>query len=141
MSDHIQEVSKALDSVERCLRKVKALHVNSAEAKGSVRDFVRSYFERSRPGLLAAVSVEEALAQLDRLMQDLLRYSQRRTSIDDYRRCLTASKRALSEVELCALNSLNNPTPLAPFEPRQTRILESLRKINSGAAAAYEQGL
>lgn len=141
MSDHIQEVSKALDSVERCLRKVKAFHVNSAETKNSIRDFVRGYFERSRPGLLSSVSAEQELAQLDGLMQDLLRYSQRRTSIDDYRRCLSASKRALSEIELRSLNSLSNPTSLAPFEPRQTRILESLRKINAAAADAYEQGL
>jgi hypothetical protein len=141
MSDQIQEVCKALESVERSLRKVKALHVNSAETKESIRNFVRAYFERSRSGLLATVSGEQELAGLDGLMQDLLRYSQRRTSVDDYRRCLSASKRAISEIELRSLNSLGHSPLLTPFEPRQTRILESLRKINPAAADAYEQGL
>lgn len=141
MSDQIQEVSNALESVERCLRKVKALHVNSAEAKSCVRDFVRGYFGQSRLQLLALVSAEVELAPLDGLMQDLLRHSQRRARLGDYRQCLTAAKRALSEIELRSLASLHAPASIAGFEPRQTRILESLRKINAPAADAYEQGL
>jgi len=141
MSDHIQEVSNALESVERCLRKVKALHVNSAATKNSVRDFVRGYFGQSRPQLLALVSDEAELAALDGLMHDLLRHSQRRALLNDYRRCLNAAKRAVSEIELRSLSLSRGSEVVTEFEPRQTRILESLRKINAAAADAYEQGL
>jgi len=141
MSDQIQEVSNALESVERCLRRVKALHVNSAETKSRIREFVRGYFGQSRPQLLALISTEAELATLDGLMQDLLRYSQRRARLDDYRQCLNAAKRALSEIERHSLSPFRVHLPVAGFEPRQTQILVSLRKINASAADAYEQGL
>jgi hypothetical protein len=141
MSNHIDQLSQALESAERSLRKVKALHVNTAETKSNVRELVRSYFEQARPTMLAALSGEGEMTLFDGAMQELLRCTQRRTRVEDYRRSLAASKRALSEIELRSLGSLGGSTPNTSFEPRQARILENLRKVNAAAADSYEQGL
>src|ERR1051326_2752482 len=141
MSDPIQQVGQALECAERQLRKVRALHVNTAKVKNTMRELVRNFFERSRPEMLAACSGKGDLVSFDDAMQELLRCTQRRARVDDYRQCIAASKHALSEIELLSLRSLNSSSPDVSFEPRQTRVLESLRKINAAAADAYEQGL
>ena len=141
MNDPVKKVLEELDGVERLIRKVRALHVNTRAAKDGIREFVRNYFGEWRPSLVVASSNEAELANLDVVMQELLRSTQSRTPVADYRAAIGVARRALGELELKLLRPHAQQAASTSLEPRHQRILESLRKLSPSAANSYAQGL
>ncbi|MBI5910682.1 MAG: hypothetical protein HY848_12110 [Betaproteobacteria bacterium] len=141
MSDAVQKLSEGLDAVDRLIRKIKARHVNTKAAKDSIRILVRNYFEEWRPSFVAVLGTETELSVLDQTMQELLRFTQRRTRVADYREAIAIARRALGELELRLLQPGNQRSPGVYFETRHQRIVESLRRLSPSAANYYEQGL
>src|SRR5262249_29121066 len=110
-------------------------------AKGRVRSCVLFYFETARPLLAKLVGEDVTLTTLDNEMQELLRCSQRRALITDYRRLLKRAKEALSELELKSLGRRSITPASGSAERHHQRILDMLKKICPSAALSYEQAL
>lgn len=141
MHDPIQEVRRALGEAERFLQKVKSIHLNTDTHKDTFRKLVKNYFNNCRPAMRQALARDDELRLLDNAMQDLLRYTQRRALVKDYRRQIKDARRALDHIETLWLSSPSVRNPSNNIEPRLGRILESLRNVVPDAAAAFEQGL
>lgn len=141
MNDPVKKILEGLDGIDRLIRKVKALHVNTKAAKDGIREFIRNYFGELQPSLVVASRNEAELANLDGIMQELLRFTQSRTPVADYRAAIGVAKRALGELELKLLRPSRQQATGTSFEPRQHRILESLKRLSTSAANSYEQGL
>lgn len=141
MSDTVQKLSERLDAVDRLIRKIKARHVNTKAAKDSIRILVRNYFEEWQPSFVSALGTEAELSVFDKTMQELLRFTQHRTLVADYREAISTARRALGELELKMLRPNNQPDARVHFETQHQRILDSLVKLNPSAANSYEQGL
>jgi RNA processing factor Prp31 len=129
-----------LASLGRVVQRVKAKHVNTRSAREKVRSCVRSYFENVRPNLERLVG-EDAMGRLDNEMQALLRCTQHRTLVSDYRSLLNGAREAVAELELKSLGQSNTFTTNAPGEPRHLRILTMVETLCPSAAFSYEQAL
>jgi hypothetical protein len=130
-----------LDGIGRRLKRVSAQHLNSRDDKEAVKAVVGRYFSQHRRRIVKAVKSEGELTSLDGSMQDLLRCAQRRALVSEYRELVKACQSTLDELETKSLRSSESEVPHSGLEPREHRILETLRKVNPSAALSYEQAL
>jgi hypothetical protein len=130
-----------LASLGRVVQRVKAKHVNTRSAKEKVKSCVRSYFENVRPNLEKVVGEDVMLGRLDNEMQALLRCTQHRTLVSDYRSLLTGAREAVAELELKSLGRRNASVTGTPGEPHHQRILIMIQSLCPSAALSYEQAL
>jgi len=135
----LEELRYELETLRKRLLRVKSRHVNRAEDKDAVRQFVRRYFEVHRGNLLSRVG-DDALRSLDGTLQELLKCAQRRTAITRYRRLLGACERDINQLESVGIASLG-PKHMSAFAEREQVLIDSLERICPSAAASYEQGL
>jgi hypothetical protein len=141
VNETFDRLQTELDSLGRLVQRIKARHVNTKATKDRVRSCVHVYFENARPLLTKLVGEDVTLERFDNEMQELLRCTQRRAFVADYRSLLRGAREALSELELKSLGR-HNPTPgNTSVEPHHRRILEVLSKICPSAALSYEQAL
>ncbi|HLI29750.1 MAG TPA: hypothetical protein VKV79_01465 [Terriglobia bacterium] len=140
MKETFHAIGTELTSLERTIQGIKAKHLNTKKAKEEVRSFVYRYFSEWRVVLAAKLGQNGSLASLDSDLQDLLRCTQHRTLLTDYRKTLKAARASLSSLELQAVLPPAAPT-LQPFEKQHQKILEILRQICPTAAISFEQGL
>lgn len=141
MVDPLRQLGAELESLDRAVRKIKALHVNVKDTKENVRATIYRYFNERRPGLVNSVGDDSVLTRLDSEMHELLRCTQQRTSVKDYRDLLRRAHEALSELEL----RLIRPKPQASAPPTHNRqhqqILEMLEGVCPSAGRSFRQGL
>jgi Predicted pPIWI-associating nuclease len=127
-------------SLQRLVSGVKAKHVNKKETIEAFRSFVYRYFSDIRPELLQVIGEPARLADLDVEMQELLRCTQRRASVSDYRFRLKQARNALSAIELLTVSARSfGPDQVA--DGRDQAVLDSLKRICEAAATSYEQAL
>jgi len=141
VNDTFNGLATELDSLGRIVQRIKARHVNTKAAKNRARSCVHLYFENARPLLSKLIGEDVTLTRLDNEMQELLRCTQRRALVADYRSLLKGAKEALSDLELKSLGRRNITPSRTAAEPHHDRILEMLRKICPSAAVSYEQAL
>jgi hypothetical protein len=134
-------IGDELRSLERAIQSTKAKHVNTKKAKENVRSFVYRYFNDWRVILAAKLGQNGSLASLDSALQELLRCTQHRTPLPEYRKTLKAVSASLSALEVQAVLPLAASPASKPVEKRHERILEILQKICPTAAVSFEQGL
>lgn len=141
MSEVLRTLESELGSLERVIQKTRAQHVNTRNAKNAVKAFVQRYFSEWRSALSAALGRNGHLSALDGEMHELLRCTQRRALVNEYRNRLRAARRAIDTLELLILGAPAHGIVTRQLEARQQRILEILHTVCPSAAASYEQGL
>ena len=141
MTEVLRTLESELGALERTIQSVKTQHVNTQKAKNAVRGFVQSYFTEWRSGLAEILGSNGHLSALDREMQELLRCTQRRTLIKEYRGGLRSTRMALNALELLVLSAPPQGIASRQLETRQQKILTMMRAVCSSAAESYEQGL
>jgi hypothetical protein len=141
MHELVRKLADEVDSLERSLRKINALHVNRREPRDAVRSMARSYFGEWRLSFVGRLGGEVELTRLDAAVQELVRMAQARTRVSEYRAVLQELKRAVHELELKSLRAIPSHINQEPILSHHQRILESLRKITESAANSFEQGL
>jgi hypothetical protein len=140
--EQVQRLKTGLDQISRRLRKVRTPQVNTASDKKYVQDLVKEYFGELRPALESVPGAENKLTALDSKMQDLLRCTHQRTSVDKYRSCVQECKRLINDLEVFAIASRGTRAEDHVFGAREQKILSSLEKMKlSAAASSYKQGL
>ncbi|MBC7348461.1 MAG: hypothetical protein H5U05_00645 [Candidatus Aminicenantes bacterium] len=131
---------KSLNTIDFRLKRIKASQVNSSQDRNNIKHFVRSYFYDLRREIYNAIKNDNELKSLDESMHELLRYAQRRTSVNRYKTMVGICRRELNIIESKALqlviSNYNNS-----LGQKERNILETLRQINPVAAICYEQGL
>lgn len=141
MSDVLRTLESELVSLERAIQKIRAQHVNTQNAKNAVKGFVQRYFAEWRGALAAVLGSNGHLSVLDGEMHELLRCTQRRALVNEYRNRLRAARRAIDGLELLILGAPAQRTVSGQLETRQQKILKMLHPVCPSAAASYEQGL
>lgn len=140
MSAAFQSIESELGSLDRRIRKVRAQHVNKKNTREAVKSFVYRYFGQWRPGLVQDIGAKGSLGSLDAEMQELLRCTQRRAPVGDYRARLNQLRDCMSAVELL-IASPSTDKPVRLMEDRHNKILESLKRVCPSAGTSFEQGL
>jgi hypothetical protein len=141
VSEPFHTLETELGSLERAIQKVKARHVNTRKVKDAIRMFVQRYFTEWRNTLAAILGSNGHLSPLDAEMQELLRCTQRRALVEEYRKRLRATRRAVDALELLVVGAPPQGIGFKQLEARQQRILETVGKLCASAATSYEQGL
>jgi len=141
IADCLVQLRGALDQVGRQLSKLRAQHVNGRRQRDTVRAVVGDYFGTCRPNILRPLDEEQQLAALDQTMQDLLRCAQGRSTVSKYRALVRDALTELNRLERTILGSSTQLVPSSRHESRESRIIETLKRVIPSAAVAYEQAL
>ena len=140
MNESAQQLPQALEILTRRVRKIKALHVNRADDKDAVREFVRAYFGQFRVQLCQGDD-DAAFAELDAQMQNLLRLAQNRSTPSDFRKSLNGIRHSVDALELRSAAPAAKAVPKPPIAQHHERLIASLRSVKPSAAVSFEQGL
>jgi len=136
----LDKIRKSLNTIDLRLKSIKASRVNSLQDRENIKQFVRNYFYDLRREIYNIVKNENELKSLDNSMQELLRYAQRRTSVNRYKFILGICRQELNRIESKVIqivgSNYNNI-----LDQKERIILETLRQIHPEAAICYEQGL
>lgn len=142
MIDVLREFLQAVRGLRSNLRTLRTHHVNRADILDNVRVMVDEYFRHVRP-ILANKFLGDSLASVDTLLQDLLRFSQRRTTTAKYRETTSALQGALETFEIAGVAEVpgqpENRTN--QFDRLEASILGTLDKLCPPAGACYKQAL
>ena len=133
-------LQKKVETLTRGVRKIKTKQLNVGSVKSELQTFVHQYFSDVRPAYLLGGKSEGDLVDVDSVMQELLRCTQRRTLVSLYVNTLKKLSAALYELEMKSLISGQGVVSHRD-DLRNRRLLETLGKINLSAAVSYEQGL
>lgn len=134
------ELHKRVEALTRRVRRVKTKQLNIASIRRELQAFVHRYFSDLRPAYLSGGNSEADLVDVDSGMQELLRFTQRRTLVSLYVDTLKKVSAALHEFEMKSLIG-GQGVVTHKDDSRNRRLLETLAKINLSAAVSYEQGL
>jgi len=141
MRDSIHQLQKRADVIRHTLANISTKQLNIAKTKEEVRTFVYDYFKEFRPAYIAAERLETDLEKADSTMQELLRYTQRRTLVSAYKYILKDISAALHELELKSIASIIDAKSDISDNKQDRQILDTLEKINPSAALSYSQAL
>lgn len=141
MTDQLRQLRGELESLDRAVLQLKALHVNVKDIKEEVRAAVYRYFRDWRPGLVSAVGDDSIFTRLDSEMQELLRCTQRRTLVKDYRDFLRRARESLSELELRLIKPKPKASASPTYDGQHQRILQTLERVCPSASRSFQQGL
>ena len=142
MIEQVHLLRDELASLQNALARIRAKHLNRAEQKNKVRLFVQNYFRNYRPVFKDHLSSEETLLPIDQEMQDLLRLTQGRTLLDQYKDATKRMTRAINELEIMSVSKpVDKRMPDSQMSSRDEKILETLEKLLPAAAVSYLQGL
>lgn len=142
MIDALRALGRRLRTLQASLGKVQSKQVFSASIKDGTRAIVDDYFRVHREPLRRGGLTDEALAEADLLIQELLDNANRTVAVTTYRRTAKNCAGALVELEKQAL-ALEGKAAAATAAPDaiDVRIVETLRGIVPSAAASYEQAV
>jgi Predicted pPIWI-associating nuclease len=134
------KLQKRVEALIRAVRRIKTKQLNVTALKSDLQSFVHQYFSDFRPAYFARGGREADLVDLDSIMQELLRCTQRRTVVSLYVLTLKRLSVAMHELEVRSL--VGGQAPIGPTDDvRNRRLLETLEKLSQSAATSYEQGL
>jgi hypothetical protein len=141
VSEALHRLASELGSLERAIQRLRAQHVNTQRVKAAVKALVQKYFAEWRDALSATLGSNGHLSELDGEMQELLRCTQRRALVNEYRNRLRSTRKVVNAAELLIAGAPRQGLVPRQLEARQQKILETLRRVCPSAAASYEQGL
>ncbi len=139
MGEVISDLQNKIKKLQRILRKVSGKQVRSEGIIDEIRSLVKYYFEVFRQTYIKTGRSESELLKLDSLMQGLLRYAQRYTTVSKYLKILKKIFTILNELEIKSTASMPESDI---FDKRGYQdIIGTLSKIAPSAAQSFEQGL
>lgn len=142
MSEVIRQLQKKVGALERIFQKVRTRQLNVVRIRDNIRTFVQYYFKEFRPAYILNSGLETELDIADSYVQELLRCAQKRTLINVYRRTIKEINSALYELEIKSITPIAGEKKSSALDDiRYKKILETLIKVDTSAATAFEQGL
>lgn len=141
MNNAVLELQKRAKALERAFNKVRPKQLNSQEIKNDIRSFVQYYFRDFRASYMQNGKFEDDLVETDTYMQDILRCAQKRTLMSVCKRTIKEINTALHELEMKIIMPALSEKGITLGDIRYSKVLDTLRKINSSAAISYEQAL
>lgn len=139
MNAHVAKLRDTIGDINRQLGRNRAQHLNNQIAKNSIRDGVGFYFSKTRSSLISHGVSEDTLGPIDSAFQDLLRCIQKRTLASKCRKILKILIEATNELEVTSLKFSSSSQAMNDLE--DTKILETLMRINPVAASCFKQGM
>jgi predicted glycosyltransferase len=88
VADSWQPLIDALDGLERAVRRVSAVNVNTATVRDGAKSLIQDYFRKTRPDLVVIGVDSTDLASVDQEMQKLLQLAKGRNPKRSYVRVL-----------------------------------------------------
>lgn len=135
----VRELLGRIRRLESRVRKVNTSQVRRRGIREEAQGIVDDYFRSARPSMLdAGVAVDE-VEGCDDGMQELLEASHRLSAVATYKGLTKDLARELRRLEQVAL--LATTRTGRPREPRDERILSTLKSLVPSAALSYEQAI
>jgi hypothetical protein len=144
--DRWQSLLDVLGEVERAIRRVTAVNVNTAAARDSARSLVQDYFRGVRPDLATLDFGDPDLEVLDQHMQRLLALANGRNARTSYTVALRQIRQEVQRIEFARERRLGErrdgaATGHALITDVEARIIATLQQLVPSAALSYEQAL
>lgn len=141
MIEIIRGCQRIVQELRASLTTVRTKHVNREDIKEKVRGVVDGYFRTDRPILLHRLRNEELFVDIDRLMQELLRFSQHRTLTTRYKNTLKKLQQEWDHLEISSIPLFGDLTggEIPQLTPAEIQIIETLERLCPSAAACYKQ--
>ncbi len=134
-------LTASLSSASQRIQEIRVINVSSTKAIETVKNAVNNYFYTYRPPL---VSVGIEVQNLDALMQELLRLTNRRSLVSKYKNILKSLRTEIATLESDSLIMLSE-NPARDGVLLTTRIenliIETLQRISPPTAQSYIQVL
>lgn len=141
--DHFYE---RIERLQKGVRGVSAVAVNSKSLKAEAKDVVQYYFRHARPDAIQAGMKETDLQQIDDILQDLniLRRGNNRKS--SYLSCITACRKLIATVsvqrhKLVGINAITPAKSAIGITPQQQKVIDTLTAMLPLAASSFAQVL
>jgi len=142
MVENIRELQKLVNELLELLRKINSKQVYQKEIIQQTKAMVDNYFRNMRDSILANSIDKSTITILDDKMQELLAATHRKTSVNIYKKILSALKKHLIETEkIMLLSSSSISDSKYHLNDKDKMIVNTLRKIIPSAALSYEQAL
>ena len=136
---------RRIESARSTLSRTKSVNVNKDIIRNDIRELVQEYFRSLRPTLVKIGLRDEALTDLDRSAQELLRLASGRNLRSSYLRAFRELHAAHITVETERELMLGHATAASNFDivtsGVETQILTTLHKLVPSAGLSYEQAL
>lgn len=100
MVPELDVLRREFEKLRRRFLSITTQHVNRAQDREAVRQFVQRYFREHRRRLVSSVG-DDSLRSFDSAMQDLLRCTHGRRATTKYRGLLKACATGIRELESC----------------------------------------
>jgi Predicted pPIWI-associating nuclease len=141
--DHFYEL---IERLQKGVRGVSAVAVNSTSLKTEANDVVQYYFRHARPDAIQAGIKETDLQQIDDILQNLntLRRGNNRKS--SYLSCITSCRKIIATIsvqrdKLVGINAITPAKPATGTTPQQQRVIHTLNAMLPLAATSFAQVL
>ena len=139
--DVIRECARIVRRQRAAISRVRTPQISREDIRNEVRGLVDGYFRTDRPLILAELRDTAALAQLDALMQELLRLTQSRGLRQRYQTVLRGLERAWNALERVGM-PIAVPLIGAPERTtRQETIVQTLEAVCLPSSLCYQQAL
>lgn len=140
-----KEFRRRIDNLVSQISKQKAVNVNSKELREAAQEAVQFYFRQARIGLEKLGVGADALAEMDELLQSILKLSHGQNAKSSYVRALKGVRQAIPALDIQKelLLGAQSPSGLEDiFESNLERaIYRTLGDLLPSASLSYEQAL
>jgi hypothetical protein len=144
--DRWQGLLDSLAEVERSIRRITAVNVNTGTARDAARSLVQDYFRGVRPDLTTLGFGDTDLAGLDDRMQHFLQLANGRNARGSYINALRRLRQEIQGIEFARERRLGEqrgtgPTSAVLVTDVESRIIITLQQLVPTAALSYEQAV
>jgi hypothetical protein len=139
MNQGIQQLQKNVEILQRSINKLQTKHINISKIKDESRSLVESYFKEFRLISLTGNESEETITKVDFLMQDLLRCTQRRALVTQYKGILKEIRLSINDLEIADIASNIKKAQSLGHDIKHYKIIDTLIKISPIATISFEQ--
>jgi hypothetical protein len=141
--DHFYE---RIERIQKGVRGVSAMAVNSKSLKAEAKDLVQYYFRDARPSAINTGVTETDLQKIDDILQDLNKLALGNNRKSSYLTCITACRKLVATIsvqrhKLVGISAITPAKSAVGITPQQQNIMETLNAMLPLAARSFVQVL
>lgn len=141
--DHFYE---RIERLEKRVRGVKAVAVNSTSLKAEAKEVVQYYFRHARPDAIRTGIRESDLQQIDDSLQNLNTLSLGNNRKSSYLSCIAGCRKLIATLnvqrhKLVGINAITPAQSANGITPQQQRVIDTLSAMLPVAARSFAQVL
>ena len=137
----VPDYVRGLEQARKELNKANSPQLNSQNRRNSLRTLVEEYFNDIRTVLMGASEQDEDVANVDKLMQELLVLCHKRGSVKRYQTLLSKARKGLIVLDARIVASPGTANTNQVANNADILIIQTLNQFIPSAALSYRQAL